>query len=162
MSSPNNESISRRGKVKKWWIVAFGIILVLFLGWVFLLNTVLNGEWLKSRIENHVRKAYDAEIEIQSIEFQPWKGWARLSGITLTREEPERDIEASIGTIEADVRILPLVFLSVEINRLEMDSPYLKLHERKAPEPTPKETLKRAAEFTLGAIYELFVKPVIE
>lgn len=148
-------------KRRKRLVLALFLLLPIILG-VIISLTLLNEDWLKTQVEKYVHEKYQTDINIESLEFNPWEGHALLSGITLNRTEQDRQIAAAIGYIELDVQLIPLVFRDIAVTKLVIYQPDLKINVQLKPEPMPEDTLTRLQKVMGRAAYESVIRPLLE
>jgi hypothetical protein len=148
-------------KHKKYWVLC-GIALLIAILWFVISFTLLDENWLKTQVEKYVLEKYQTDIKIESLEFSPWKGRAKLSDITLERSEENRLIQASIGSIDADLEILPLLYRDIEIEQLTISQPALTVNVERKPESPTEDTLTRLQRAAILLACEILIRPLIE
>lgn len=107
---------------------------------VLLVPSMLDGRWLKATLERHVRESLHAEVRIESAEFSPWSGAARLGGIRVEGRSEGRDYSADVESADLRVELFPLLFRRLRVERVELSSPrvrYETLATGVAPPPMP-------------------------
>lgn len=156
----NEQKITSK-RVKRYWISGFTLLLMIVL-WITISLTLLNEDWLKAQVETYVHEKYQADINIESLEFSPWKGHALLSDITLNRNEQDRKVAASIELIELDVQIIPLIFRDIVIDKLLISQPDLKIDVQRKQESIPDDTLTRLQKVMIIVTYELLIHPLLD
>lgn len=148
-------------RYKKFWISS-SILLLLIVLWITISLTLLNEDWLKAQVEKYVHEKYHTDINIESLEFNPWKGHALLSDITLNRAEQDRKIAASIEFIELDVQIIPLIFRDIVIDKLLISQPDLKIDVQRKQEAILDDTLTRLQKLMFIVTFELLIHPLLD
>ena len=113
-------------KRKKAVIGAAALLVVVCAAW-FGSIALLNGEWLKSKLEEKVAASLEADLDVERIEFSPFKGRAALVGVRVRRERPDSQFTFELAKGEMQVSVLPLAWRRVDIRRLELRSPRLEV-----------------------------------
>lgn len=86
---------------------------------------LLNSDWLKEKLISKVKSSLEADLEISSLSFEPLKGKALLSGIKLVRKKAESELDINIEKIDLDVKVFPLLYRSINIEKLEINNPQI-------------------------------------
>ncbi len=131
----------------KWIVVALGAAAVLAALPVAGL-ALLGPEWLKGKLVEAARERLNAQLQIESLSFSPFGGEAELKGIEFDRKTEGSDVHATLGSLRLKLRMWPLLFRSIEIDRLEADHPKIVWTVRQPPDSERASTwekLKRMA-----------------
>lgn len=124
--------------------IVLGLLLLVTIALLGILSlTFLNEDWLKNKIEKHIHQQYQADITIDSMQFEVIKGHALLSGIMLNHSEQNKKIAASIKSIEMDCQLFPLIFRKIRMNQLIISEPNLVFDIQRTPKDIPETTLSR-------------------
>lgn len=115
-------SPSRSRRLHRFLLATLCTLLVLILAATLAL-TFLDADWLKSKLQAQARTALNADLQIRSVEFSKWQGRAALSGISLHRQTPDETTAFTCEKAEIEVALLPLIFRSVHVKRLELTAP---------------------------------------
>lgn len=119
--------------VMKKWLLASSILVALLCLTLVLSLVSLDGEWLKHSLANKARETLQADLTIRKIEFSPFQGKASLEGIVLSRRTEASDLDVNAHSVDLKVRLWPLLYRSVQIERLVLDGPEVVFVERRAP-----------------------------
>lgn len=146
---------------KRTWIIAGIIILVLLINVPLVSLLLLNSEWLKQTLAEKASDSLNADLTIEALSFEVFKGKASLSGVTFSRYEEASDLDMALQSAEMEVELLPLLYHSIQIRRLELTGPQItsvvrRLPKKKKPpsEPPPEEKKppKKKTEFTIAEL----------
>jgi len=125
--------------------IILGILLFIAL-WITLLSFVLNSEWAKKKIIKEAEQSLEAKLDIETLEFNLWKGEALLTGIQLDKQQENLKLNAEVVSAEIHVNYLPLLWFSVNISDITLNSPNIKVEHIRPVEQEPKETLEKFTE----------------
>lgn len=133
-----------------WLLLA---VVLLISGGVGLALFMLNGDWLKTRLE---RKAAEsgARLEIGDLEFAPFKGTAVMRDMHFVQNSEQRDLDTRVGRANLRLKLLPLLFKKVVIEEFTLEQPVIRIAERKEPRNAAGdwwEILKDKAEETVAS-----------
>ncbi|MCK5343035.1 MAG: hypothetical protein KAR20_06510 [Candidatus Heimdallarchaeota archaeon] len=146
---------------KRYWILGSVVLLLVVIG-VILSLTLPNEDWLKAKIETYVHEKYQTDINIESLEFNPWKGYALLSDIALARNDQDRQVSAAIDFIELDIQLIPLIFRDIVVDVLVISQPDIKIDVQRKPEPITEDTLTCLEKVMVRVTFEVVIRPFIE
>ncbi len=116
---------------------------------------LLNSDWLKEKLASKVKSSLEADLEIKSLSFEPLKGKALLSGIKLVRKKAESELDINIEKIDLELKVLPLLYRSISIEKLEINSPQIVSVVRSSE---PKKGNKQDRKKQDFEIKELYIK----
>jgi uncharacterized protein involved in outer membrane biogenesis len=124
--------------------VRAALLLGLLLGLVAAVAlSLLDGDWLKHQFRQKASASLNADLTIDSVVFSKWKGHAVLSGIKLQRQTPDDTTSFTCHTAEIDVALLPLIFRSVHVKRLELTAPDVVVTAHRGAEEEPSTTVDK-------------------
>lgn len=111
--------------------VLFFIILVLAIA--FIGPRLINTNKIKNKITGNIREKYNYEVEIDSVRISLFLGLkARLEGVgarSLAKDRYGFDVKAE--TLEASIKLIPLLRRKIEIGCILIDEPVFTLEEKK-------------------------------
>jgi len=85
--------------------------------------SLLDGDWLRPRLTDLARRKLSADLSIGALEFSPWSGRASASDVRFSRRRPDSNVDLSAGSLRVQVRVLPLLVRSVQIEDVELVRP---------------------------------------
>ena len=106
-----------------------GLLVVAVLGVSLMM---LNSQWPHDKLIAKAEAALDAELTIESIEFQPLLGRATLSGVHGVRAGESSELDARVDDVRLDVAMLPPLYHHLSIHTLELVGPEVRC-ERTLP-----------------------------
>ena len=112
-------------QVRVTLLIATGVVVLVVAGLSILLAT-LDGDWLRDALRKKATTALGAELEIESVEFQPLQGRAVLAGAHLVRERDTSQLDVRLDEAFLKVSVLPLLFRYLSIERLELAGPAIR------------------------------------
>ena len=98
----------------------------------------LDGDWLRAKRQSKARDSIGAELEIASVDFRPFRGRATLQGVQLRRTGEASQADLAVARLDVELAVIPLLFRSVHVRRLEMDGPDLAIAVRRPPGSTTR------------------------
>lgn len=113
--------------------------MVLILGSLWLLD----GEWLRARLETRLAASLDADVRIGDVGFSPFSGRATIRDVRIRRERPESELSVDLREGRAEFSVWNLVLRSVHVRRLELDGPVVESKVRLPEAPPSGGTLSR-------------------
>ncbi|MFY9224491.1 MAG: hypothetical protein WAQ98_17590 [Blastocatellia bacterium] len=116
---------------------------------------LLNSDWLKEKLTSKVKSSLEADLEITSLSFEPLKGKAHLLGIKLVRKKAESELDINIEKIDLELKVLPLLYRSINIEKLEISNPQVVTVVRSSE---PKKGNKQDRKKQDFEIKELYIK----
>lgn len=84
---------------------------------------LLNSQWLQAKLVAIANEQLDAELAIESLSFQPFKGKAALKGGSFSQQDETTDLNVTLDTVELEVNLRPLIYRSIQIRHLELVEP---------------------------------------
>ncbi len=120
--------------------------------------TLLDEDWLKQQLVAKAREIFEIELEIDSLQFQPWQGKADLDGVAFRIEKPDQHIHGKIESVHAELAIWPLLFRDVDVLNLRITEPQVAFVLDCPPEPQQRPALDQAAENIVAVQENLLVR----
>jgi hypothetical protein len=126
MSSQTVDTVASKPPPKRRrWLVVFGVAVALLGMAAGASLWFLDGDWLRAKLQAKARQSIGADLEIESVDFRPFRGRATLQGVRLRRTGESSRADLAVGRLDVELAVIPLLFRSVHVRRLEMEGPDL-------------------------------------
>lgn len=140
MTAKRDASPRRSRPWRRLLLIALGTLVVLVVAAALLLPRFLDVERYRERIEAAVEEATGLEAELGAIELSVWRGLA-LNVSPASLKAPDGAAELDLGRLEVRARVLPLLQGRLEILRIVLVEPEIRLvrssREEGWPVPIP-------------------------
>jgi uncharacterized protein involved in outer membrane biogenesis len=151
IGAPDTTSPPARSRRLRNFLLATLCTLLLLILAATLALSFLDADWLKSKLQEQARASLDAELRIRSVEFSKWRGRAVLSGISLHRQTADETTDFACEKAEIEVALLPLIFRSVHVKRLELSAPDVTVTQSRAAGEEASTTIDKFKKWVKAA-----------
>jgi len=114
---------------------------------------LLNSDWLKEKLISKVKSSLEADLEISSLSFEPLNGKAHLSGIKLVRKKAESELDINIEKIDLELKVFPLLYRSINIEKLEINNPQIVSVVRSSEPKKGNNQDRKKQDFEIKELY---------
>lgn len=114
---------------------------------------LLNSDWLKQQLISKVKSSLEADLEITSLSFEPLNGKALLSGIKLVRKKAESELDINIEKIDLELKVFPLLYRSINIEKLEINNPQIVSVVRSSEPKKGNNQDRKKQDFEIKELY---------
>ena len=149
---------SRRSRRWLWLLGALAAIAGSLAIVAVLAFTLLDEEWLKEQLVAKAREMFEIDLEIDSLQFQPWQGKADLSGVAFKIDKPDRHIHGRIESIQAELEIWSLLFRKIDVRTLNVVGPHATFVLDRPPESERRPTFGELAEKVVDVLDNLLLR----